>query len=142
MALSSVENLNLLARYNAWANERLFGACGRLHETEYLKARPSFFGSLHMTLNHILVADRVWLSRFTGIASGISALNQELYADFAGLHVARVAEDALILNYVHSLDDNILAGWLDYTNMAGDECSDEMSLLLIHFFNHQTHHRG
>ena len=130
------------ALYNAWANERLYEACGALHETDYLKSRASFFGSIHMTLNHILVADRVWLARFTNTRSGIEALDQELYADFSGLHVARQAEDALIFNYVEGLDEQSLIGWLEYTNMAGEEQADEISILLAHFFNHQTHHRG
>jgi len=130
------------AHYNAWANERLYEACGRLPEAEYLKTRPSFFGSIHMTLNHALVGDRVWLSRFTGTQSGISALDQELYADFSGLHVARQAEDALIINYIEGLDENSLVGWLEYTNVAGEDHADEISVLLAHFFNHQTHHRG
>ena len=55
-----------LARYNAWANRRLYRACGRLSESEYLRDRLPAFGSLHATLNHILVADRVWLARIEG----------------------------------------------------------------------------
>jgi uncharacterized damage-inducible protein DinB len=130
------------ALYNSWANERLFDACGALHEVDYLKSRASFFGSIHMTLNHILVADRVWMARFTNTRSGIETLDQELYADFSGLHVARQAEDALIINYIEGLDEQVLTGWLEYSNMAGEEHVDEISILLAHFFNHQTHHRG
>lgn len=130
------------ARYNAWANDHLYAACGKLSEADYLQSRPSFFGSIHMTLNHILVADRIWLARFTAGQSGITALDQELYADFSGLHIARQAEDALIINYADGLDENSLVGWLEYTNMAGEEQADEISVLLAHFFNHQTHHRG
>ncbi len=142
MAFPLLENFKVLAAYNAWANDRLYEACGQLHETDYLAPRPSIFGSLHMTLNHILVGDRIWMSRFTGTDSGITALDQELYAEFAGLNVARRAEDAHIINYVDGLDENVLAGWLEYTNMAGDYQNDELRLLLAHFFNHQTHHRG
>jgi uncharacterized damage-inducible protein DinB len=52
-----------LARYNAWANRRLYRACGRLSESEYLRNRLPAFGSFHATSNHILVADRVWLAQ-------------------------------------------------------------------------------
>ena len=48
-----------LARYNQWANQRLYAACARLPEAEYLKPRPAFFKSLHGTLSHILVGDRL-----------------------------------------------------------------------------------
>ena len=95
-----------------------------------------------MTLNHVLVGDRVWMGRFTKKLSSITALDQELYADYAGLHVARQGDDALIINYIDGLNDDDLQFWLEYTNVAGEEQSDEISLLLSHFFNHQTHHRG
>jgi uncharacterized damage-inducible protein DinB len=142
LQLSLHTQFKTFAHYNAWANAKLYEACGKLSEAEYLKSRPSFFGSIHATLNHILVGDRAWMSRFTGGVSNITALNQELYAEFTGLHVARQAEDALIISYVENLDDGTLMSWLEYTNMAGEDQADEISILLSHFFNHQTHHRG
>ena len=136
------EQFRTFARYNAWANQRLYKACEQLSEADYLKSRPSFFGSIHATLNHILVGDRAWMGRFTNSPSSISSLDQELYADFAGLHVARMAEDAQIINYADGLDDAALMFWLEYRNMAGEDQADELAILLSHFFNHQTHHRG
>ena len=88
------------ARYNQWANRRLYGACAGLPEAEYMKPRASFFGSLHATLNHILVGDRVWMGRLTGHDPGIRALDQMLYGDLAGLRVAREAEDAQIIAFI------------------------------------------
>ena len=74
-----------LARYNRWANRRLYAAAAALHEADYMRKLPSYFGSLHATLNHILVGDRLWFGRFTGHPdTNIKALNQILYADFAG----------------------------------------------------------
>ena len=58
-----LEHVRRMARYNAWANGRLYDACATLPPAEYYAARPSFFGSLHATLNHILVGDSVWLGR-------------------------------------------------------------------------------
>ena len=74
-----------LAQYNAWANWRVYEACTRLPDAERKAARACFFGSIHQTLNHILVGDRLWLSRLTAGASGITSLDQELYGDFADL---------------------------------------------------------
>ena len=142
MTLSLHEHFKTFAHYNAWANTRLYEACAELSEADYLLTRPSFFGSIHSTLNHILVGDRSWMARFNGGTTAITALNQELYADFAGLRVARLAEDALIINYVESLNDDSMLSWLEYQNMAGEDQADEISILLSHFFNHQTHLRG
>src|ERR1700674_2173832 len=81
----------MLADYNAWANRRLFQACEALSVTEYMRERVSLFGSLHGTLNHILVADRIWIARIEGQTPPSLKLNQILYGDLMGLKVARLA---------------------------------------------------
>jgi uncharacterized damage-inducible protein DinB len=86
-------------RYNAWANRRLYEACAALNPTDYRAPRPSFFGSIHATLNHILVGDRVWMGRLEGAPSGIERLDQVLYDEFSDLRAARESEDARILGW-------------------------------------------
>lgn len=140
-----LEYFRQLARYNQWANRRLYAACGELSESEYLRPRESFFGSIHATLNHILVGDRLWLGRFAGHpARGIHALDQLLYGDFAGLRIAREAEDAQIVNFVDGLDLPTLNATLRYETMSAprQQTATPMRSTLGHFFNHQTHHRG
>ena len=140
---AELEYFRTLGRYNRWANQRLYTACARLSEAEYLKKRPSFFGSLHATLNHVLVGDRIWLGRLTGHpAAHIKSLDQILYPEFAGLHVAREAEDAAILHYVDSLDEPTLNSTLRYKSMDGETLAFPVRYVLGHLFNHQTHHRG
>jgi len=131
-----------LARYNAWANRRLYEACAALSEADYRAARPSFFGSIHATLNHILVGDRVWLARFIGGVSCIERLDEILYDDFPSLRAARAAEDARILTYTGNLDDAAIDQTLRYRNMAGEPQETPLRWTLAHFFNHQAHHRG
>ena len=130
------------ARYNEWANRRLYGACARLPEAEYLKPRRAFFGSIHNTLNHLLVGDRIWLGRIEGKDSGIKALDQILYNDFAMLRAAREAEDARIIEIVDRLADGALGAMLAYRNMKGEPFETRLNWVLAHIFNHQTHHRG
>ncbi len=133
-----------LARYNNWANRRLFDACASLKAAEYRKARPVFFGSIHGTLNHLLVGDRIWLGRLEGVPSGITALNQTLYNDFTNLRTAREAEDARITAFTARLTDADLLGVLRYRTMAlpQSEMATPLNLVLGHLFNHQIHHRG
>ena len=131
-----------LARYNAWANRRLYRACGRLSESEYLGDRLPAFGSLHATLNHILVADRVWLARIEGRTPPGLDLEQILYADLIGLKVARLAEDAHLRNLVAGLSQATLDQPLVYRNQRGDRFQTPLWLVLGHMFNHQAHYRG
>ena len=129
-------------RYNAWANRRLYEACAALSAPDYRANRPSFFGSIHATLNHILVGDRVWMGRLEGVPSGIERLDQILYDEFTHLKAARESEDARILRFVSRLGEEAIAGTLRYRNMAGEAQETPLPWVLAHFFNHQTHHRG
>ena len=130
------------ARYNGWANARLYEACGRLTEAEYMKTRPAFFESIHGVLNHGLVGDRIFLSRFTGREPAVTALDQQLYGDLAGLRVARVAEDAQIVALVDGFsDDELVAGIrFNWRGQGGVEFPRHVTLGSM--FNHATHHRG
>ena len=131
-----------LAAYNTWANQRLFAACGELAESKYLSSRQAFFGTIHGTLNHILVGDRIWFARLAGRKPAITALDQQLYGDFAGLRVARVAEDARIEAFVYDLGEADFGRLVAYENLAGEADEQPLGGLLGHVFNHQTHHRG
>jgi uncharacterized damage-inducible protein DinB len=131
-----------LARYNAWANRRLYDTVGALPESEYMKPRPSFFGSIHATLNHILVGDRLWLARIEQRSAPKLALDQILYGDLLALRVARIAEDEHIINLVAGMPEQRLDEELEYRNTRGERQRTQLRLVLGHFFNHQTHHRG
>ena len=140
---AELDYFRTLARYNQWANRRLYAAAAALPEADYMRALPSFFGSLHATLNHLLVGDRLWMGRLTGHPPpGITALDQILYAEFVGLRVAREAEDAAIVNYMDGLDEPTLNTTLRYKTTAGDSQATPVRLVIGHLFNHGTHHRG
>ena len=131
-----------LARYNVWANRRLYQACEALSAAEYLRERPSVFGSLHATLNHILVIDRIWIARIEGRAPANLKLDQILYGDLIGLKIARFADDDRLRNIVAAIPEAQLDQPLSYRNSRGDRCATPLRIVLAHLFNHQTHHRG
>jgi uncharacterized damage-inducible protein DinB len=137
-----IAHFRRMARYNAGANAILYDACARVPDAERKRTRPAFFRSIHGTLNHILVGDRIWMARFAGQSVPSSGLDAILYDDFAALRAAREAEDARIEAFAVGLDAAFLAGSRLYVNNEGHPCDDPMPLLLAHFFNHQTHHRG
>ena len=134
--------LRTLARYNQWANTRLYDACAALSDGEYRKPRPSFFGSIHATLNHLLVGDRIWLGRIEGTDHGITGLDQILHEDLGELRRAREAEDARLLALAGGLDDSRLAADFAYTTTSMGPGRLPLGQVLGHLMNHQTHHRG
>jgi uncharacterized damage-inducible protein DinB len=133
----------MLAAYNEWVNRRLYDAASALPEHDYRADRGAFFGSLHGTLNHLLLGDRIWLHRFTDVGDEPTALDAILYDDVATLRAARAVEDARIIAYVEGLSDAALAGTVRYRSTRSPAMIEQyLAPLLIHFFNHQTHHRG
>jgi uncharacterized damage-inducible protein DinB len=135
-------HLEQCAAYNRWANARLYEAALALDDTLYRRDVGAFFKSLHGTLNHLLVADRIWLKRLTGEGEATNRLDAILHEDRRALALARAAEDERILRYVASLDEAALDGIFHYANTSGKPFAAKRRDTLAHFFNHQTHHRG
>lgn len=136
-------HFSMMARYNAWANARLWKGCEALTDDEYRRNAGAFFGSMHNTLSHVLVADRIWLQRFTGEGPTYDRLDAVPYEERGELRLARIDEDARIGRYVSSLDDERLAGRFTYVPVSTPEpVTQRLAPALTHFFNHQTHHRG
>lgn len=132
-----------LARYNRWANRRFYDAVAGLSADEIAAPRTGFFPSLSKTLNHLVVTDRIWLSRLTATPDeGAKALDQIIAADFADLSAQRAALDERIIGFVRDLSPARLGEVLIYKTMAGVPHETPVNMVLAHMFNHQTHHRG
>lgn len=152
--MSLQHNFSLLSRYNQWMNNKLYQLAATLSQDELLEHRGAFFGSVAGILNHLLVADLIWLNRFRQLPIQPqsllplqqlplpTALDQLLYQDFTQLYQARQQVDGLILAFVAELDEPQLQQLLSYKNMKGELMQKKLASVLQHVFNHQTHHRG
>lgn len=131
------------AAYNRWANNRLYDIAASLPDADYRADRGAFFKSVHGTLNHLLVADRIWMKRFTGTGDAPDRLDAILHEDFAGLRRARMAEDERIARYIDGLTEQDFSGLIRYRTISNPaDIEQPLAPALDHFFNHQTHHRG
>ena len=138
-----LEHLRRMGRYNAWANRRLYAACAQLAADEYRKPRPAFFGSIHGTLNHLLVVDRIWLARIAGEPDPNLRLHDQPCASLSELQQARAAEDARMIRLADGYAEADLATKVRYRTIVRPETVDTpLHLCWLHLFNHQTHHRG
>ena len=136
------DTIRRLARYNSLANERLYDGAARLADADRKADRGAFFGSLHNTLNHILLADRIWMARFEDKPVAYTRLDTVLYEEFAALRDARRQEDARIEDFFAAASSGFLGGQLRWKSLAGESFANPMAITAIHLFNHQTHHRG
>ena len=134
-----------MAAYNAEMNRRIYDAAGRLSDEERRQERGAFWGSIHGTLNHILWGDTTWMTRFDGwekLPHGIKE-SGALHGDFFALRNARAEADRRISDWAGRVTPEWLAGDLAwYSGALGKNMNKPHALLVVHFFNHQTHHRG
>lgn len=152
--MSLCEHFVLMAEYNQWMNQKVYAAAGRLSAEEVVRDRGAFFGSILGTLNHLVVADLVWLRRFMSYAPHREtleaveqwpnplALAQVLYPDLPALLAVREPLDQLILDWAAALRAEDMDALLSYQNMQGVAAHRRYSGVIQHVFNHQTHHRG
>ncbi|HYL57669.1 MAG TPA: DinB family protein [Candidatus Acidoferrales bacterium] len=152
--MDPIAQFKSLAEYNTWMNRRVYEVAAELTDDERKRDLHAFFGSIHRTLNHLLLTDRVQLGRFIGTdrtqsrdADGrpiaIRSLDQELYSDFAVLRREREKTDALIESWTSEITPEFLAGELEYSAMSAPGRYRVAAWLAVtHYFNHQTHHRG
>ena len=133
----------MMAAYNRWANGILYDAASVLTDEEYRRDTGAFFASMHGTLNHVLVADMIWMHRFTGQGELPGRLDTILHDSFEELRTAREAMDQRIQSWVDRLNDDVLGGRFTYVTATDMKTvSQRLAPALAHFFNHQTHHRG
>ena len=117
----------------------------RLPAQERERESGAFFGSIHKTLSHLLWADRVWMSRFSDLPAPGGGIPQSttFYPDWEMLKRERASFDATIIAWADQLDPSWLGHdqtW--FSGAAKREITRPRELLVTHFFNHQTHHRG
>ena len=134
-----------MAAYNSEMNRRLYAAASRLSDAERKRDRNAFWGSLHNTLVHILWGDGQWMSRFDGWERPTTPIKESghMLVDYAELCAERIEADAKIEDWARRVDDAYLARDMTWFSAAAQrEVSAPYRLLVTHFFNHQTHHRG
>jgi uncharacterized damage-inducible protein DinB len=155
MDAAFLDNYRLLARYNRWMNQRLYAACEPLGDAERKRLRGAFFGSIHHTLTHLVLADKMWLHRFALQETAFAALptaalalpegsdyTSDLHPDWQDLRQTRDTLDEMIEQWVGQMTPDFLTSTMVYANTKGVQRAHPAWQALTHFFNHQTHHRG
>lgn len=156
MTSAHLNQFRLLAQYNSWANDRLYSLLSTLTEAERQQNLGAFFSSIHGTLSHLLLGDRIWLGRFargterefsalenTKLVFEYDSLNVILYSEFAEFWQERKRTDRAIEQWMSELEPEMLSVRVCYRNAKrGIDRKHSLWFGLTHFFNHQTHHRA
>ncbi|WP_254696919.1 DinB family protein [Octadecabacter sp. SW4] len=135
----------VMARYNAWQNKGLRAIVDAMDEDALRHDRGAFFGSIFGTLNHLLWGDLVWMARFAGGDAPPQAIadSPDMTATPVEWSTHRFRTDGRISLWADKLASVDLVGDLTwYSEAAKREVTQPMQTCIVHFFNHQTHHRG
>jgi uncharacterized damage-inducible protein DinB len=131
-----------LLEYNAWANAELYGRVRELPPEEVTRKRKTLLESIHLSLNHLLAVDRMWLAHMQRRDHGLTELRARLHDDLDDLWRARQAMDAALLDYLDGLDGDALEEIVDYTLIGGNTGSLSRAMCLTHLVMHGSYHRG
>ena len=152
--MSERDHVQLMAQYNEWMNLKLYDAAAQLPAHELAIDRGAFFGSLLGTMNHIVAGDTIWLQRFATHPArhaeldpvralpAPGGLDAVFSTDLSALRTHRQMLDGVIRQWAAQLSEADLDHVLHYANTKGVQSQKRFGSLLLHFFNHQTHHRG
>ena len=142
----SVDFIQMMVAYNEWQNTVIYATANDLTDSERRADKGAFFGSIHGTLNHLIWGDTIWLSRFAKPPPPRSpdipgSINER--ADWADMLAERSQLDQRICGWAASIDPAVLSGDLTwFSGAANREITKPLWILITHFHNHQTHHRG
>lgn len=136
------EYFQTMARYHVWATDRILGHVAQMTENDYRADAGLFFKSVHGTLNHLLVAERHWHSRFADGVSLKLALDAELETKRDALADALRTGTQRWRDWLSDVPQELFANDLKYTRNSGEHMVTPYAATLGHVFNHGTHHRG
>lgn len=134
-----------MARYGAWRNAATLAEADAVGDKARRADRGAFFGSIHGTLSHMLWADRIWMSRLDGWPAPDCGLDASagFAPEWEGLKRLRAETDAGIADWAGRLTEADLSGDLRWASgVTGREMAKPRALLMVHLFNHATHHRA
>ncbi len=141
--MPTIDHFRHLSDYNRWMNQQLFSVCQEIPDSIRKEDKGAFFRSIHGTLNHLLLVDLIWLTRFQEQPFEFESLEQELYQDFDTLRSERQIADDEIDSWINSLTEEQLAEPFKFHSVIKKrECVYPLGHMVMYFFTHQIHHRG
>ena len=131
------------ARNNAWSNHRLHGACAALPAAALTAERTSFFPSILLTLNHILIVDWYYLDALEEGGRGPALYADETPFDTLGpLTEAQRTSDRRLIAFCDRLRPEDAHRPVTLVREGDQRFTERAEDVLAHLFVHQTHHRG
>lgn len=134
--MSTAQLLVSLFKYKAWTNDELFGALNSLNDSA-LDMHPVI-----RTLNHIYVADCIFVANLQGTIHSYTATNTPETPNLTDLYLAVQTTDRWYIEYVASLNSEQLMEQIEFSFVDGDFGKMSRQEMLMHVITHGGYHRG
>lgn len=125
-------NLDLLRRlfsYDKWAIDRSLSSIKSASKTK-----------AELLLSHILLAEKIWMTRLKGEDSSLTSTFEEFSLEFCAKMSDELFEE--YTRFLDSLSEEDLNRSLTYKNLAGVEFQTPILDILLHVALHGAYHRG
>ena len=135
------QDIQLLFKYNQWANRRILNAAASLTGEQFLTSASYPHGGLPGTLTHILFAEWIWRRRWEG-ESPATGMKPEDFPNFEALRKYWLGEESKLMDFVNSCAEGQLDKNLKYKSTKGIVFEDILWHMMAHVVNHGTQHRS
>jgi len=135
------QDIQLLYKYNSWANQRILKAAALATEEEFLAPASYPHGGLRSTLTHTLFAEWIWRTCWQGESSS-QRINPADFPTFDALCARWLKEEMALNAFLDSLTDEILNATFHFRTTRGDELENILWQAMVHVVNHGTQHRS
>ncbi|WP_269583158.1 DinB family protein [Roseibium sp. Sym1] len=139
---TALDHLRLMARNNAYANERLFDVCCGLSQEAFAAERTNFFPSIRETLNHNCEVDRYYLDALREEGRGLSVYETPHLKTADELQAAQQGLDRMLIAFCDGLTTADLDRKVIQDRGVKGRFEETIANTLLHLFQHQVHHRG
>ena len=141
-----------LANYNKVTNEHMNTYILNITSNIWDRTFNGYFDSIHELCSHIYICDFNWLKRFHKLRE-FKIFNNNMFKNnynFSEIIFENINEyiqkrnvmDQIIIEFINELNQNDIESVLEFKDSKGTNIIRKMEPLIIHMFNHQTHHRG
>ncbi len=137
-----INEIVTLFGYNCWATEKVMESTTKLSVEQFTSPNQCCHGSLRGTFVHILSADWIWRLRCQQGKSPDQFVDEDLFSTPEALNLRLIEEQSKMKAYLSTLNSGDLQNLVEYKTTKGAAYINILWHLLIHLFNHGTHHRS
>lgn len=137
-----IETVSLLAEYNAWADQTLFGAMARLPEGTVYQTTKTLFSSMVGTLNHNYQVDLIWQAHLSEKEHGFISRRDILHARLEDLVRAQAQANLWFIDWARQQTPKSLGETVAFRFTSGQPARMQRGAMFLHVVNHKTYHRG